>query len=39
MSHGGVEGVIALTDEIKKESKAVVAGLKKLGVEVYMINV
>ncbi|MGI8467267.1 MAG: heavy metal translocating P-type ATPase [Pyrinomonadaceae bacterium] len=37
-SHGGVEGVIALTDEIKTESKAVVGELKNLGVETVMLT-
>lgn len=37
-SHGGVEGVIALTDEIKPESKTVVAELKNLGVETIMLT-
>lgn len=37
-SHGGVEGVIALTDEIKKESKRVIAELKNLGVETVMLT-
>ena len=37
-SHGGVEGVIALTDEIKTESRAVIAELKNLGVETIMLT-
>ena len=37
-SNGGVEGIIALTDEIKTESKAAVAELKSLGVEVIMLT-
>jgi len=37
-SHGGVEGVIALSDEIKIESKATIAELKNLGVEVVMLT-
>lgn len=37
-SHDGVEGVIALTDEIKTESKKVVADLKNLGVETIMLT-
>lgn len=37
-SHGGVEGVIALTDEIKAESKAAVAELTRLGVETVMLT-
>lgn len=37
-SNDGVEGVIALTDEIKAESKAAVAELKSLGVEVVMLT-
>ena len=37
-SHGGVEGVIALTDEIKTESRTVVAELKKMGVETVMLT-
>jgi Zn2+/Cd2+-exporting ATPase len=37
-SHGGVEGVIALTDEIKAESKQAVAELRKLGVETVMLT-
>ncbi len=37
-SHGGVEGIIALTDEIKPESKNTVAELRKLGVETVMLT-
>ncbi len=37
-SHGGVEGVIALSDEIKIESRATIAELKSLGVEVVMLT-
>jgi len=37
-SNGGVEGIIALTDEIKTESKVVVAELKSLGVEIVMLT-
>lgn len=37
-SNGGVEGIIALTDEIKTESKAAVAELKSLGVEIVMLT-
>ncbi|HMS38995.1 MAG TPA: cation-translocating P-type ATPase [Pyrinomonadaceae bacterium] len=37
-SHGGVEGVIALTDEIKSESKNTIAELRKLGVETVMLT-
>jgi Cd2+/Zn2+-exporting ATPase len=37
-SHDGVEGVIALTDEIKTESRAAVAELRELGVEVVMMT-
>ena len=37
-SHGGVEGVIALSDEIKIESKTTIAELKSLGVEVVMLT-
>ncbi|MBA2736415.1 MAG: cation-translocating P-type ATPase [Pyrinomonadaceae bacterium] len=37
-SNGGVEGIIALTDEIKTESKAAVAKLKSLGVETVMLT-
>ena len=37
-SHGGVEGVIALTDEIKTESKATVTSLKDLGVATIMLT-
>ncbi len=37
-SHDGVEGVIALTDEIKPESKKTVAELRKLGVETVMLT-
>ena len=37
-SHDGVEGVIALTDEIKTESAAAVAELRELGVEVVMMT-
>lgn len=37
-SHDGVEGVIALTDEIKAESKNTIAELRKLGVETVMLT-
>lgn len=37
-NHGGVEGIIALTDEIKTESRAVVAELKDLGVVTVMLT-
>lgn len=37
-SHDGVEGVIALTDEIKTESRATVAELHKLSVETIMLT-
>ena len=37
-SHGGVEGIIALTDEIKTESKAAVAELNDLGVATVMLT-
>ena len=37
-SEGGVEGVIALTDEIKAESRAAVAELRELGVEIVMMT-
>jgi Cd2+/Zn2+-exporting ATPase len=37
-SNGGVEGIIALTDEIKTESKVVIAELKSLGVEIVMLT-
>ena len=37
-SHGGVEGIIALTDEIKAESREAVAELQYLGVEVVMMT-
>jgi Cd2+/Zn2+-exporting ATPase len=37
-SDEGVEGVIALTDEIKTESKQAVAELRELGVEVVMMT-
>lgn len=37
-SHGGVEGVIALTDEIEPESAETVRELKKLGVETIMLT-
>lgn len=37
-SHQSVEGIIALTDELKTESKSVVAELKKLGVAVVMLT-
>jgi len=37
-SHGGVEGVIALSDEIKIESKATIAELKSLGVATIMLT-
>ena len=37
-SNGGVEGIIALTDEIKTESKTAVAELKSLGVRVIMLT-
>jgi len=37
-SHGGVEGVIGLTDEIKAESRAAVEELSSLGVETIMLT-
>jgi len=37
-SNSGVEGIIALTDELKAESKQVVAELKKLRVEIVMLT-
>jgi len=37
-SNDSVEGVIALTDEIKTESKQAVAELRELGVEIVMIT-
>ena len=37
-NHGGVEGIIALTDEIKAESKQAVAEIQNLGVEVVMMT-
>lgn len=37
-SHDSVEGIIALTDEIKTESRAAVAELRELGVEVVMMT-
>jgi Cd2+/Zn2+-exporting ATPase len=37
-SHGGVEGVIALSDEIKIESRATIAELKSLGVATIMLT-
>ena len=37
-SDEGVEGVIALTDEIKAESKQAVAELRELGIEIVMIT-
>lgn len=37
-SDEGVEGVIALTDEIKTESRATVAELRELGVEIVMMT-
>jgi len=37
-NHGGVEGIIALTDEIKTESWATVSHLKELGVETVMLT-
>lgn len=37
-SHDSVEGVIALTDEIKTESKQAVAELRELGVEIVMMT-
>ncbi|HQU81699.1 MAG TPA: heavy metal translocating P-type ATPase [Pyrinomonadaceae bacterium] len=37
-SHDGVEGVIALTDEVKSESRAAVAELKSLGVATVMLT-
>lgn len=37
-SNEGVEGVIALTDEIKTESKQAVAELRELGVEIVMMT-
>ena len=37
-SHDTVEGIIALTDEIKTESKQTVAELRELGVEIVMMT-
>ena len=37
-SHGGVEGIIALTDEIKPESKQAIAELRELGIEIVMMT-
>lgn len=37
-SQDGVEGVIALTDEIKTESRAAVAELQELGIQVVMMT-
>ena len=37
-NHGGVEGIIALTDEIKTESRQAVAELRELGVETVMLT-
>jgi len=37
-SNESVEGIIALTDELKAESKQTIADLKKLGVEVVMLT-
>jgi Zn2+/Cd2+-exporting ATPase len=37
-NHGGVEGVIALSDEIKTESKHAVAELQKLGIATIMLT-
>ena len=37
-THQEVEGIIALTDEIRPESKALIAGLKKLGIRPIMLT-
>ncbi len=37
-SNGGVEGIIALTDELKPESKQAVADLRALGIETVMLT-
>lgn len=37
-THQEVEGIIALTDEIRPESKALIAGLKKLGIRPVMLT-
>ncbi len=37
-SNGGVEGIIALTDELKPESKQAVADLRELGIETVMLT-
>lgn len=37
-THQEVEGVIALTDKIRPESKALIAGLKKLGIKPLMLT-
>lgn len=37
-SNGGVEGVIALTDELKPESKQAVSDLRTLGIETVMLT-
>jgi Cd2+/Zn2+-exporting ATPase len=37
-THGGVEGVIALTDEIRPESASLITALKKLGIVPLMLT-
>ena len=37
-SHGGVEGIIALTDELKPESKQAVTDLRELGIATVMLT-
>lgn len=37
-THKEVEGIIALTDKIRPESKALIAGLKKLGIRPVMLT-
>lgn len=37
-SHGGVEGIIALTDEIKPESRQAVTDLRELGIATVMLT-
>lgn len=37
-SHGGVEGIIALTDELKPESKQAVTDLRELGIVTVMLT-
>ncbi len=37
-SHGGVEGILALTDELKPESKQAVTDLRELGIATVMLT-